>query len=53
MIFGSWNESSMYRTGPLMAVARELVSYKLYLVGIQKVSWDIATAECCTFFYGK
>jgi hypothetical protein len=39
-----------------MTVARELVMYKLYLVGVQEVRWDkggTASAGDYTFFYGK
>ena len=30
----------LYRSGSLTAAARELARYKLYLVGVQEVSWD-------------
>ena len=39
-----------------MAVVRELARYKLGLVGVQEVRWDIggtARAVDYTFFYGK
>jgi len=36
----TWNVRSLYRAGSLMAVARELVRYKLDLVGVQEVRWD-------------
>jgi exonuclease III len=56
MNFGKWNVRSMYRSGSLMTVARELAKYKLDLVGVQEVRWDkegTARAGECTFFYGK
>jgi exonuclease III len=56
MSFGTWNERSMYRTGSLMTVARELVKNKLDLLGVQEVRWDkegTARAGEYTFFYGK
>jgi hypothetical protein len=56
MSFAIWNMRSLYRSGSLMTVARELAKYKLDLVGVQKVRWDkegTVTAGVCTFFYGK
>jgi len=38
--FGTWNMSSLYRSGSLRSVARELERYKLDLVGLQEVRWD-------------
>jgi hypothetical protein len=40
MRFGTWNVRSLYRSGSIMTVARELSSYKLDLVGVQEVRWD-------------
>jgi hypothetical protein len=34
------NVNSLYASGSLTTIARELVSYKLYLMGVQKVRWD-------------
>jgi len=54
MIFGSRKARSLYRSGSLMTVARELVRHKLYLVGIQEVRWDkgdIARAGYYTFLW--
>jgi hypothetical protein len=31
---------SLYKSGSLTTVARELVGYKLDLVGVQEVRWD-------------
>jgi hypothetical protein len=31
---------SLYRSGSLTAIARELARYKLVLVGVQEVRWD-------------
>jgi exonuclease III len=56
MSFGTWNVRSLYRTGSLMTVARELAEYKLDLVGVWEVRWDKEgplRAREYTFFYGK
>jgi exonuclease III len=56
MRFGTWNISSLYRTGSLKTVARELGKYKLDLVGVQEVGWEKGSterAEDYTFFYGQ
>jgi exonuclease III len=56
MSFGTWNVRSMYRSGSLMTVVRELAKYKLDLVGVQEVRWDkegTVRAGEYTFFYGK
>jgi hypothetical protein len=37
MGFGTWNVRSLYRSGSLTAAARELVRYKLDLVGIRRL----------------
>jgi hypothetical protein len=39
--FGTWNVKSLYRSGSLKMVARELGKYKLDLVGVQ-VRWGRA-----------
>jgi exonuclease III len=55
MRFGTWNVRSLYRSSSLKMVARELVKYKLRLVGAQEVRWDKGgseRAEDYTFFYG-
>jgi hypothetical protein len=54
--FGLWNVRTLYRAGSLMTVSRELVRYKLDLVGVQEVRWEgggIEPAGKYTFFYGK
>jgi hypothetical protein len=54
MRFGTWNVRSLYRSGSLKMVARELGKYKLDLVDVQ-VRWDkggTERAEDYTFFYG-
>ena len=54
--FGTWNARSLYRSGSLATVIRELARYKLYLVGVQKVRWDKGgpvRAGDYIFFYGK
>jgi exonuclease III len=51
MRFGSWNARSLYRTGSLKAVVRELD-----LVVVQEVRWDnegSVKAGGYNFFYGK
>jgi len=53
---GTWNVRSLYRAGSLKAAARELVRYKLDVVGVQEVSWDkggTVRAGDYDFFYGK
>jgi len=40
MKIGTWNVTSLYRAGSLKAAARELVRYKLDVVGVQEVRWD-------------
>jgi exonuclease III len=55
MRFGTWNVRSLYRSGSLKTVARELGKYELDLVGVQEVRWDkggTERAEDYTFFYG-
>jgi exonuclease III len=55
MRFGTWNVRSLYRSGYLKTVARELGKYKLDLVRVQEVRWDKGSterAEDYTFFYG-
>jgi hypothetical protein len=51
MRFGLWNVRSLYRTGSVITVSRELARCKLHLVG-----WDGGGTEPAgeyTFFYGK
>jgi exonuclease III len=55
MRFGTWNVRSLYTSGSLQTVARELEKYRLDLVGVQEVRWDkggTERAEDYTFFYG-
>jgi exonuclease III len=55
MRFGTWNVRSLYRSGSLKTVARELGKYRLDLVGVQEVRWDkggTERAEDYTFCYG-
>jgi exonuclease III len=55
MRFGTWNVRSLYRSGSLKMVGRELGKYKLDLVGVQEVRWDKGVTERAgdyTFFYG-
>jgi hypothetical protein len=39
MRFGTWNVRSLYRSGSLKTVARELGKYKLDLVGYRRSDW--------------
>jgi hypothetical protein len=55
MRFGTWNVRSLYRTGSLKTLARELGKYKLDFVGVQ-VRWEkggTERAEDYAFFYGQ
>jgi exonuclease III len=55
MRFSTWNVRSLYRSGSLKTVAREIGKYKLDLVGVQEVRWDkggTERAEDYTFIYG-
>ena len=36
----TWNVRSLYRSGSLSTVARELARYKAYLVVVHVVRWD-------------
>jgi mRNA deadenylase 3'-5' endonuclease subunit Ccr4 len=40
MRYSTWNAGSLYRSGSVTTVARELVRYKLDVVGLQEVRWD-------------
>jgi hypothetical protein len=56
MRFAMWNVRSLYRVDSLMAVAKEILKYKLDLVEVQEVRWDRCGTEPAgeyTFFYGK
>ena len=55
--FRRWNVSSLYVSGSLTAVARELARYKLNLLGVQEAKWGKKGGHCKStelhFFYGK
>jgi len=56
MKIGTWNVRSLYRAGSLKASARELVRYKLDIMGVQEVRWDkVGTVRAgdYDFFNGK
>jgi hypothetical protein len=56
MRFRTCNVRSLYRSGSLMTVARELARYKIDLVGVQEVRWDkggTVRAGDYTFFMEK
>jgi hypothetical protein len=56
MRFWTWNFISLYRTGSLKTVARELRKYELDLQDVQEVRWEKGATEReedCTFFYGE
>ena len=40
MKIGTWNVRRLYRARSLKAAVRELVRYKLDVVGVQEVRWD-------------
>jgi hypothetical protein len=40
MRYGTWNIRSLYGSGWLTTVARELSRYKINAVGVQEVTWD-------------
>jgi len=40
MLLDVWNVWSLYRSGSVTAVAREVESYRLYIVCLQEVKWD-------------
>jgi hypothetical protein len=42
---GTWNVRSLYRSGSLKTVSRELADYKLGLVREQEVRWDKGGTE--------
>jgi hypothetical protein len=53
---GTWNVKSVYKAGSLVTVSKELSKYRLHLVGMQEVRWDVGATEPAggyTFFYGK
>ena len=53
--FDTWDVRSLYRSGSLTTVARELARRKLDLVGVQEVRWDkdcTARAGSYNSFYG-
>jgi hypothetical protein len=45
MRFRLWNVRNVYRAGSLMIVSRELLKYKLDLVGVQEVRWQSGGTE--------
>ena len=56
MRIGTWNVTSMYRTGAVTLVARELAEYRLDLVGVQEVRLDgngISPIGNYMLYYGK
>jgi hypothetical protein len=56
MRFGIWNIRSWFRVGTLITVLKELFRYRLDLVGVQEVRWEVsgtAPAGEYTHFYGK
>jgi exonuclease III len=40
MRFGTWNVRNLYKTGSIIASARELTRYKLDLVSVQEIRLD-------------
>jgi hypothetical protein len=45
MRFGTWNVRSLYRAGSVMTVVKEILKYKLDLVGVQDVRWYTGGTE--------
>jgi hypothetical protein len=45
MRFGTWNISSLYGSGSLKTVAKELAKYGLDLIGVEEVRWDMCVSE--------
>jgi hypothetical protein len=53
---GTWNVRSLYKSGFLVTVSKELSKYRLDLVGVQEVRWEGGGTEPAgkfTFFYRK
>jgi hypothetical protein len=53
--FQTWNVRSLYRSGSLKTVAKEIPKYELNSVGVQEVRWDRGgnkPAGKYTFFCG-
>jgi exonuclease III len=50
MRFGTWNVRSLYRSGSLKTVAREIEKYKLDLLSVQEVRRDKGGTERAEFF---
>ena len=46
MKIGTWNVRSLYRAGSLEAAARELVRYKLDVVGVDNIRMDLQEVGC-------
>jgi len=56
MRFGIWNVRSLYSSGSLSTIPRELARHKLDLGDVQTVKWDteeLVGAGDFIFFYGK
>jgi hypothetical protein len=45
MRFGTRNVRSLYMAGSLRSVVEEISKYKLHLMGVQEVRWDIGGTE--------
>jgi hypothetical protein len=45
MRFEIWNVRKLRKPGPLKIVGRKLVRYKLDLMGVQEVRWDMNITE--------
>jgi len=51
MRFCTWNVRSLYRSGSLKTVARQLARYELDVVGVQEVRWDERCTEQGIIFF--
>jgi hypothetical protein len=50
MRFGVWNLESLYRTGSLITIAKELGKYKLDVVEVQEIRWGRDGTELAADF---
>jgi hypothetical protein len=50
------NIRNLYKAGSLMTVSKQILKYKLDLMGVQEVRWEGGSTELAgeyTYFYGK
>jgi hypothetical protein len=54
--FPTWNIRSLYRAGSPVTVSKELSKYKIHLVVVKEVRWEVSDTEPAgeyKFVYGK